>query len=92
MMLFYRPYSPPAKYWCKVYLSSFICIDSFEHNAGVDFKVKYVTLGGKKLKLAIWDTGNVTCLFSFLESQSSVIFQSFMGFFKVWSFFLLLLI
>lgn len=23
---------------------------------GVDFKVKYVTLGGKKLKLAIWDT------------------------------------
>ncbi|PNX97628.1 ras-related protein RABC1-like [Trifolium pratense] len=27
-----------------------------EPNAGVDFKVKYVTLGGKKLKLAIWDT------------------------------------
>lgn len=26
--------------------------------AGVDFKVKYVTAGGKKLKLAIWDTGN----------------------------------
>ncbi|KAK6792198.1 hypothetical protein RDI58_011279 [Solanum bulbocastanum] len=24
--------------------------------AGVDFKVKHVTLGGKKLKLAIWDT------------------------------------
>ncbi|KAK3230508.1 hypothetical protein Dsin_002389 [Dipteronia sinensis] len=24
--------------------------------AGVDFKIKYVTLGGKKLKLAIWDT------------------------------------
>ena len=23
----------------------------------VDFKVKHVTLGGKKLKLAIWDTG-----------------------------------
>lgn len=23
---------------------------------GVDFKVKYVTLGGKRLKLAIWDT------------------------------------
>ncbi|XP_044510090.1 ras-related protein RABC1 [Mangifera indica] len=23
---------------------------------GVDFKIKYVTLGGKKLKLAIWDT------------------------------------
>ena len=25
--------------------------------AGVDFKVKYVDAGGKKLKLAIWDTG-----------------------------------
>lgn len=24
---------------------------------GVDFKIKYVTVGGKKLKLAIWDTG-----------------------------------
>ncbi|MBA0841934.1 hypothetical protein Goarm_001786, partial [Gossypium armourianum] len=24
--------------------------------AGVDFKVKHVTVGGKKLKLAIWDT------------------------------------
>lgn len=24
---------------------------------GVDFKVKYVTVDGKKLKLAIWDTG-----------------------------------
>ncbi|KAB2597185.1 ras-related protein RABC1-like [Pyrus ussuriensis x Pyrus communis] len=33
--------------------------DSFEDlspTIGVDFKVKYVTLGGKKLKLAIWDT------------------------------------
>jgi hypothetical protein len=92
MMMFYRPYSPPAKYWCKVHLSSFICIDSFEHNAGVDFKVKYVTLGGKKLKLAIWDTGKRDMLIQFLESQSSVIFQLFMGFIKVWSFFLLLLI
>jgi Ras-related protein Rab-18 len=26
-------------------------------NVGVDFKVKYVTVDGKKLKLAIWDTG-----------------------------------
>ena len=25
--------------------------------SGVDFKVKYVMMGGKKLKLAIWDTG-----------------------------------
>ncbi|MBA0779710.1 hypothetical protein Gotri_003924 [Gossypium trilobum] len=25
---------------------------------GVDFKVKYVNAGDKKLKLAIWDTGN----------------------------------
>lgn len=26
-------------------------------STGVDFKVKHVTVGGKKLKLAIWDTG-----------------------------------
>ncbi|KAL3016627.1 hypothetical protein AAZX31_06G224400 [Glycine max] len=34
--------------------------DAFEDlspTIGVDFKVKYVTMGGKKLKLAIWDTG-----------------------------------
>ncbi|THU61641.1 hypothetical protein C4D60_Mb07t25470 [Musa balbisiana] len=34
-------------------------LDSFEDlspTIGVDFKVKMVTLGGKKLKLAIWDT------------------------------------
>ncbi|KAL3626917.1 Ras-related protein rabc1 [Castilleja foliolosa] len=33
--------------------------DTFEDlspTIGVDFKVKHVTLGGKKLKLAIWDT------------------------------------
>ncbi|CAL5348513.1 hypothetical protein ACSBR2_029773 [Camellia fascicularis] len=33
--------------------------DTFEDlspTIGVDFKVKYVTTGGKKLKLAIWDT------------------------------------
>ncbi|GLT64925.1 hypothetical protein SLA2020_373860 [Shorea laevis] len=33
--------------------------DTFEElspTIGVDFKVKHVTLGGKKLKLAIWDT------------------------------------
>ncbi|XP_040864714.1 ras-related protein RABC1-like isoform X1 [Glycine max] len=33
--------------------------DTFEDlspTIGVDFKVKYVTIGGKKLKLAIWDT------------------------------------
>ncbi|KAL5776779.1 hypothetical protein ACOSP7_009705 [Xanthoceras sorbifolium] len=33
--------------------------NSFEElspTIGVDFKIKYVTLGGKKLKLAIWDT------------------------------------
>lgn len=31
---------------------------------GVDFKVKFVDIGGKKLKLAIWDTGNLlkSCL------------------------------
>lgn len=26
----------------------------------MDFKVKHVTIGGKKLKLAIWDTGNTS--------------------------------
>ncbi|KAL5175882.1 Ras-related protein RABC1 [Glycine soja] len=34
--------------------------DAFEDlspTIGVDFKVKYVMMGGKKLKLAIWDTG-----------------------------------
>ncbi|KAJ7957024.1 Ras-related protein [Quillaja saponaria] len=39
-------------------LLSFIS-DSFEDlspTIGVDFKVKYVEIGGKKLKLAIWDT------------------------------------
>ncbi|XWS21717.1 hypothetical protein CRYUN_Cryun30bG0078600 [Craigia yunnanensis] len=39
-------------------LLSFIS-DTFEElnpTIGVDFKVKHVTLGGKKLKLAIWDT------------------------------------
>ncbi|KAF7834142.1 ras-related protein RABC1-like [Senna tora] len=39
-------------------LLSFIT-DSYEDlspTIGVDFKVKYVTVGGKKLKLAIWDT------------------------------------
>ncbi|KAL8141377.1 hypothetical protein V2J09_007398 [Rumex salicifolius] len=39
-------------------LMSFIS-DTFEElspTIGVDFKIKYVTIGGKKLKLAIWDT------------------------------------
>ncbi|KAI9114407.1 hypothetical protein K1719_014635 [Acacia pycnantha] len=34
-------------------------VDTFEDltpTIGVDFKVKHMTLGGKKLKLAIWDT------------------------------------
>lgn len=40
------------------FLLGHICIDSsYNRVAGVDFKVKYVTIGGKKLKLAIWDTG-----------------------------------
>lgn len=57
MILFYGPYHQLCIR--EVYLSSSICIDSCGHDAGVDFKVKYVTVGGKKLKLAIWDTGNV---------------------------------
>lgn len=35
---------------------------------GVDFKVKYLTIGEKKLKLAIWDTGKKT-------SQSSCVLR-----------------
>nr|GMD55989.1 ras-related protein RABC1 [Ipomoea batatas] len=34
----------------------FVCA-VVSHGICVDFKVKYVTLGGKRLKLAIWDTG-----------------------------------
>ncbi|GJT01986.1 Ras-related protein RabC1-like protein [Tanacetum coccineum] len=34
-------------------------IEDLSPTIGVDFKVKYVTVEGKKLKLAIWDTGNV---------------------------------
>lgn len=30
--------------------------------AGVDFKIKLLTVGGKRLKLTIWDTGNCTAL------------------------------
>ncbi|KAL4379990.1 hypothetical protein GQ457_02G017670 [Hibiscus cannabinus] len=30
--------------------------DELSPTIGVDFKVKYITAGGKKLKLAIWDT------------------------------------
>jgi small GTP-binding protein len=40
-------------------LLSFTSDDTFEDltpTIGVDFKIKHVTIGGKKLKLAIWDT------------------------------------
>lgn len=30
----------------------------------MDFKIKHVTVGGKKLKLAIWDTGESCCCVS----------------------------
>jgi hypothetical protein len=30
--------------------------------AGVDFKIKFLTVGGKKLKLTIWDTGELNTL------------------------------
>lgn len=32
-------------------------------HVGVDFKIKHVTVGGKKLKLAIWDTGILFFIF-----------------------------
>jgi len=35
------------------------------HCVGVDFKVKYVTIDNKKLKLAIWDTGSNYVSFMF---------------------------
>lgn len=41
----------------------FLCV-------GVDFKVKYVNLGGKKLKLAIWDTGKSVFYWSCLKMYS----------------------
>ncbi|XP_071692883.1 ras-related protein RABC1-like [Rutidosis leptorrhynchoides] len=36
--------------------TSLNAIEDLSPTIGVDFKVKYVTIGGKKLKLAIWDT------------------------------------
>lgn len=42
---------------CKISFSEDLFIFSRKF-VGVDFKVKHVTIGGKKLKLAIWDTGN----------------------------------
>ncbi|KAK4387354.1 Ras-related protein RABC1 [Sesamum angolense] len=47
--------------------------DTFEDlspTIGVDFKVKHVTVGGKKLKLAIWDTGmNAAMVYGFLNRK-----------------------
>lgn len=40
-------------------------------SVGVDFKVKHVTLEGKKLKLAIWDTGNAPYECDILNTCSS---------------------
>lgn len=33
--------------------------------AGVDFKIKLLTVGGKRIKMTIWDTGTScgTCLY-----------------------------
>ncbi|WVZ25477.1 hypothetical protein V8G54_004021, partial [Vigna mungo] len=40
---------------------------------GVDFKVKYVTMGGKKLKLAIWDTEpGLQCISDLLDFHSLI--------------------
>lgn len=46
-----------------LFLYVLIYVSSLLSYAGVDFKVKYVNVGGKKLKLAIWDTGNSKCVF-----------------------------
>jgi len=41
---------------------------------GVDFKIKTLTVGGKRLKLTIWDTGNIesNLLLSVLEIRPFV--------------------
>ena len=49
--------------------SIFLLIASHLYHSGVDFKVKYVNLGGKKLKLAIWDTGNSIMCLSWVNSN-----------------------
>lgn len=47
--------TPSTPFFFKIIIIKKIHICFFY--IGVDFKVKHVTLGGKKLKLAIWDTG-----------------------------------
>jgi len=47
--------------WSRV--SCFCILFVWCLNVGVDFKVKYLNMDGKKLKLAIWDTGVHLCLF-----------------------------
>lgn len=44
---------------CESYRAVMFRLVNCSHlsRTGVDFKVKHVTVGGKKLKLAIWDTG-----------------------------------
>lgn len=37
---------------------------SYDLMLGVDFKIKMLTVGGKRLKLTIWDTGKVNLLFN----------------------------
>lgn len=54
LVLFYR--------FCYLKFLFLICVDLwillFYSCSGVDFKIKLLTVGGKRLKLTIWDTGN----------------------------------
>lgn len=41
--------------FCMKYIDVWVM---FHSRSGVDFKLKQITIGGKSMKLTIWDTGN----------------------------------
>lgn len=47
-------------------------VDFNETSAGVDIKIKHLTVGGKRLKLTIWDTGNIFSVVSIIMFSSRV--------------------
>lgn len=60
---------------CKAILRSF----NVAVHAGVDFKVKYVTVGGKRVKLTVWDTAGQerfrTLTSSYYRGAQGIIFS-----------------
>lgn len=44
--------------FCSIHEFMLLLTWSSEQLPGVDFKIKLLTVGGKRLKLTIWDTGN----------------------------------